>query len=131
MIEKNAIVQIADLVGPEDFYFDTHALIYKTMLDLFARRSPIDLLTVSSALKDQGHFDTIGGQSYLEELCREVLTASHIYQYALITKQKSTLRKLGTAGANISALGYVENQEVDELVDKAEQELFKVSQTYI
>jgi replicative DNA helicase len=131
MIEKNAIVKIADLLGPEDFYFDTHALIYKTMMDLFARRSPIDLLTVASSLRDQGQFDAIGGQSYLEELCREVLTASHIYQYALIVKQKSTLRKLGTAGANISALGYVENQQVDELVDKAEQELFKVSQAFM
>lgn len=131
MIEKNAVVKIADLITPDDFYFDTHALIFKVMLDLFARRSPIDILTVGSALRDMGHFDTIGGQGYLEELCHEVLTSSHIYQYALIVKQKSTLRKLGVAGASIAALGYKEDQEVDELVDKAEQELFKVSQTFM
>jgi len=131
MIEKHAIVKIADILVAEDFYFDTHALLYKVMQDLFARRSPIDVLTVSSALKDIGQLETIGGEGYLHELCNEVLTASHIYQYGLLVKQKSTLRKLGMAGANIAALGYKEDQEVDELVDQAEQELFKVSQAFM
>jgi len=131
MIEKNAIVKVADLITPEDFYYDTHALIYKIMTELFSRRAPIDLLTVGSALKDQGQFDAIGGQSYLQELCHEVLTASHIYQYALMVKQKSTLRKLGNAGSKISALGFKEDENVDELVDQAEQELFQVSQAFM
>ncbi len=131
MIEKNAIIKIADLIDPDDFYFDTHALIYKVMLDLFARRSPIDILTLASALKDINQIDTVGGEEYLKELCNEVLTASHIYQYGLLVKQKSTLRKLGSAGANITALGYKEDEDVDELVDKAEQELFKVSHAFM
>jgi len=131
MIEKNAIVKVADLITPEDFYYDTHALIYKIMTELFSRRAPIDLLTVGSALKDQGQFETIGGPGYLTELCNEVLTASHIYQYALMVKQKSTLRKLGNAGSKISALGFKEDENVDELVDQAEQELFQVSQAFM
>ena len=75
MIEKNAIVKVADFLMPEDFYYDTHATIYSAILDLFAKRSPIDLLTVGSWLKDNGKLDEVGGASYLEELTNEVLTA--------------------------------------------------------
>ena len=131
MVEKNALIKIADLIQAEDFYYETHGSIYTGMLELFAKRAPIDILTVKTWLKDNGKLDEVGGQSYLEELCNEVLTASHVFQYALIVKQKSTLRKLITSGANITALGYHEEDEVDELVDKAEQELYKVSQTFM
>ena len=131
MIEKNAIVKIADIIHPEDFYYETHAIIYGAMEELFAKRSPIDILTVSSWLKDNGKLDEVGGQTYLEEMTNEVLTASHVFQYALLVKQKSTLRKLITAGSNITACGYKEDEDVDELVDSAEQELFKVSQTFM
>lgn len=131
MIEKNAIVKIADMLEKEDFYYDTHGSIYECMQQLFHKRSPIDVLTVTAWLKDQGKLDEVGGQTYLQELCNEVLTASHIYQYALLVKQKSTLRKLITAGSCITALGYQEGEDVDNLVDQAEQELFKVSQTFM
>lgn len=131
MIEKNAIIKIADLIHPEDFYYDTHATIYTAMEDLFNKRSPIDILTVSGWLKDNSKLDEVGGQSYLRELCDEVLTASHVYQYGLIVKQKSTLRKLISAGSAITGLGFKEEDEVDELVDQAEQELFKVSQAFL
>ena len=131
MVEKNALLKITDVVQPEDFYYETHSTIYTGILELFAKRSPIDILTVKTWLKDNGKLDEVGGQSYLEEMCNEVLTASHVYQYAIIVKQKSTLRKLITSGANIAALGYKEEEEVDELVDKAERELFKVSQTFM
>jgi replicative DNA helicase len=131
MIEKNAIIQVADLLATDDFYFDTHAEIYKAASELFLKRSPIDVLTVTSWLKDNDKLDLIGGQAYLEELCQDVLTASHVFQHALIVKRKSTLRKLITAGSNITAIGYKEDEDVDELVDKAEQELFKVSQTFM
>lgn len=131
MIEKNAIVKIADMIHPEDFYYDTHALIYTAIEELFSKRSPIDIITVGSWLKDNGKIDIIGGNAYLTQLCDEVLTASHVFQYALIVKQKSTLRKLLTAGSNIAALGYREEEEVDDLVDKAEQEIFKVSQNFM
>ncbi len=131
MIEKNAIVKIADMLQPDDFYYDTHGIIYMAMMELFNKRSPIDILTVTTWLRDNDKLDLVGGQSYLTEACDEVLTSSHIFQYAMIVKQKSTLRKLISTGAVITSLGYKEDQEVDELVDKAEQELFKVSQTFM
>jgi len=100
-------------------------------LELFAKRSPLDLLTVGTWLKDNNKLDEIGGNTYLQELCNEVLTASHIHQYALIVKQKSTLRKLITAGSNVASLGYREEDDVDDLVDQAEQQIFGVSQNFM
>ncbi len=131
MIEKNAIIKVADMLSPEDFYYDINAIIYTAIEELFAKRSPIDILTVTNWLKDNGKLDIVGGQSYLREVCDEVLTASHVFQYAIIVKQKSTLRKLISSGGAITGLGYQEDQEVDELVDQAEQELFKVTQTFM
>ena len=131
MVEKNAILKIADLLAAEDFYYDVNGIIYAGMLELFTKRSPIDLLTVRTWLKDNSKLEEVGGQTYLEELCNEVLTASHVYQYATIVKSKSTLRKLISSGSNIAGLGYREEEDVDELVDQAEQELFKVSQTFL
>lgn len=131
MLEKNALLKIVDLLHPEDFYFDVHAVIYAGMVDLFTKHSPIDLLTVKNWLKDNDKLDLVGGQSYLEDLINSVLTASHVFQYALIVKEKSTRRRLITAGSNITALAYQEENVIDELVDKAEQELFKVSQTFL
>ncbi len=131
MIEKNAIIKVADMLAPEDFYYDINAIIYTAIEELFAKRSPIDILTITNWLKDNGKLDIVGGQSYLREVCDEVLTASHVFQYAIIVKQKSTLRKLISSGSAITGLGYQEDQEVDELVDMAEQELFKVTQTFM
>lgn len=131
MIEKNAIIKVADLLQAEDFYYDTHAMIYSSIMELFSKRSPIDVLTVTAALKDQKQLETVGGQTYLKELCNQVLTATHVYQYALIVKEKSTLRKLITAGSEITGLGYKEDEDADDLVDKAEQSLYKVSQTFM
>lgn len=131
MIEKNAIVKVADILQPEDFYYDTHALIFTAIQELFAKRSPLDILTIGAWLKDQGKMDIVGGDSYLKELCDSVLTASHVFQYGLIVKQKSTLRKLISAGGSITSIGYKEDEDVDNLVDQAEQELFKVSQTFM
>ncbi len=131
MIEKNAIIKVADFLQAEDFYYDSHGIIYKGMIDLFGKRGPLDVLTVSAWLKDQGELDRVGGENYLKEMTDEVLTASHVFQYAMLVKQKSTLRKLITAGSNITAIGFREDEEVDELVDQAEQELFNVSQTFM
>ena len=131
LIEKDSIIKIADILKPEDFYYDHNKIIYEGVLDLFGKRTPIDILTLSTLLKDQGKLDIIGGNAYLTELVNEVVTASHIIQYALIVKQKSTLRNLITAGHDIKSLGFKENDDIDELIDQAEKALFSVSQSFI
>ncbi|OGJ48883.1 replicative DNA helicase [Candidatus Peregrinibacteria bacterium RIFOXYB12_FULL_41_12] len=131
LIDKDAIIKIADILHPEDFYYDAHRIIYGGVLDLFGRRTPIDLLTLSTNLKDNGEIDKIGGNAYLAELINEVVTASHIVQYAVIVKQKATLRNLIKAGHDITALGFNETEEIDELIEKAEKSVFSVSRTFL
>jgi replicative DNA helicase len=131
LIDKDAIIKIADLITSEDFYHDKHARIYQAIVEIFNKRNPIDVLTVTSQLEDKKELDSIGGASYLAELTSEVPTASHIFQYATIVKQKSVLRKLLKAGDTIIGLGFNETEEIESLLEEAEKSLFNVSQTFI
>ena len=131
LIDNRSLVKVADFLKDEDFYHDKHALIYKAFLDLFNEHTPIDLMTINARLSDQKVLEKIGGIGYLASLVEDVPTASHIYEYGMIVKTKSTLRKLIVVGDEIKGLGYHENEKVDELLDKAEQALFNVTQTLI
>jgi len=130
LIDKDAIIKVADLLVPDDFYLNKHELIFAAILELFDKRSAIDMLTLTQILENRGELDKIGGSSYLAELANEVPTATHVFQYALIVKQKATLRKLLKAGNEITALGYEEAEEIAKLLEKAEKSLFSVSQTF-
>ena len=131
LLAKDSIVQVADLVGADDFYHDSHKLIYEVLFELFQKRTPIDLLTVASALSNKGELENIGGKSYLAEIVDSVVTAAHVYQYGVIVKHKSTLRKLISAGDHIKGLGYNETDEIEDILESAEKNLFNVSQTFV
>ncbi len=131
LLDKDSIIKIGDMLEPDDFYYDNHKAIYKAMLELFTKRIPIDILTLSTYLKDNDLLDMIGGNVYLTEMVNEVITVSHIVQYAVIVKQKSTLRKLIKSGQEISALGFNETEEIDELVESAEKSVFSVSKIFL
>jgi len=131
LIDKDSIVKIADLIAAEDFYHDSHRMIYQAINDLYDKRSPVDLVTLSNILDERDQLKVIGGSSYLSTLAVEVPTASHIFQYASIVKHKAILRKLILAGDSIKGLGYKEDEEVEELIDEAEKTLFSVSQTFV
>jgi len=131
LIEKDALIRVADTVKPEDFYKQAHADIFAAMVDLFAKREPIDLLSLSNRLKDKGVLEAIGGRAYLIELTSVVPTAAHLNHYASIVQKKATLRRLMEAASHITELGQNEQDDVDEILDKAEQKLFGVSQKYL
>ncbi|OIP80910.1 replicative DNA helicase [Candidatus Peregrinibacteria bacterium CG22_combo_CG10-13_8_21_14_all_44_10] len=131
LLDKDAIIKIADMIDVEDFYYDNHRTIYNGVLELFSKRSPIDILMLSNYLRENNELDKVGGNAYLTELINEVVTASHIVQYAVIVKQKSTLRKLIKAGQEITTLGFKENEEIDELIEEAEKTIFSVSRTFL
>ena len=128
LIDKDAIIRIADIVGPEDFYHDKHKMIFEAILDLFRKREPIDLLTLSNRLIDKDQLETIGGRTYLVSLSNAVPTSSHVVNYAEIVQKKSTLRNLISAASEITKIGYDQEEEVIDLLDRAEQRLFSVSQ---
>jgi replicative DNA helicase len=131
MLDKDAIIRVANLIRLGDFYKDIHNLIYETMLDLYEKREPIDVLSLSNRLEEKGQLDAIGGSSYLATLVNTVPSSSNVSHYAKVVQKKSTLRKLIETASEIVELGYHEEEDVDKLLDEAEQKLFAVSQKYI
>jgi replicative DNA helicase len=131
LIDKDAIVKVSDFLRAEDFYHDAHRLVFQSILDLYDKRSPVDLVTLTNDLEAKNELKLIGGASYLALLANEVPTATHIFQYATIVKEKAILRKLILAGDTIKGLGYKQNEEIEVLIDEAEKSLFSVSQTFM
>lgn len=131
LIDQRSLVKVADFLKSEDFYFEKHGIIYQNFLELFNEHTPIDLMTLSSRLSDKKFLEAVGGAAYLASLGEEVPTSSHVYEYATIVKTKSTLRNLISAGELIKSLGYQENEKIDDLLDRAEQTIFQVTQTLI
>ena len=92
MLDKEAISKVADFLRVDDFYHESHGVIYRAIYDLFDRRVPIDLLTITNLLEDRKQLEQVGGATYLATLVNEVPTATHVFQYAMIVKNKATLR---------------------------------------
>lgn len=132
LIDKNAIIKIADIISAEDFYKESHQLIFESVTELFSRHEPIDILSVGSRLEEKKKLEQIGGRGYLAELTNTVPTSSHVIHYANIVKKKATLRRMLNAANEIVESVYGENEDdVEKLLDKAEQKLFGVSQKYL
>ncbi len=127
MSDGNAILQVADLLIPEDFYREDHNLIYSAMCDLFSQRSPIDIRSLGSRLKEKQELEKIGGHSYLTELINSVPAVSNAKHYAEIVRKKSILRRLIEAANHINQLGFREDEELDYLLDEAEQKIFNIA----
>jgi len=131
LIDKNAIIKIADLVEAADFYRDANGLIFSAMSELYAKHEPIDILSLTDKLEEKNQLATVGGRAYLAQLANSVGTASNLEYYATLIQKKATLRRLITAAADIAELGYREGEEVDKVLDTAEQKLFTVSQKFL
>lgn len=129
LIEDDAIITIADKINAEDFYDKRHGTIYRAILRLYEQHKPVDLLTLSSVLKDGDELEMVGGSSYLTELTNAVPTAAHAEHYADIVAEKSMRRKLIKASEDIVNLSFNDSMSsVQEILEQAEQRLFAVSQ---
>ncbi len=131
MLDRDAIIKIADTLSPDDFYERRHQQIFETMLELFEDRASIDVLTVSNKLQEKNILEQIGGMSYLTSLVNTTPSAAHVVHYAQIVQRKGTLRKLIHAANDITNSAYSEAEDTDVLLDSAEQKLFGVSQKYL
>jgi len=131
MLDKEAIIQVADILKPDDFYRGIHANIYQVMLALYEKNEPIDLLSLTNRLEEKKQLEEIGGTSYLASLVNLVPTAAHVIHYANIIKRKKTLRDLIDTSGQITQLSYQEPEDVENLVDTAEQKIFSISQQSI
>ena len=128
LIDKEAITKVADFLVFDDFYRPVHQKIYATMLELYQRHEPIDILNLTNRLKEKNLLQDIGGTTYLSSLANLVPTASHVASYAKIIQQKRILRDLISASYNIAELGYQEEREMEEVLDEVEQKIFQVTQ---
>mgnify|MGYP001562057036 CR=1 FL=1 len=128
LLDKNSIYKIADFLLPKDFYKKNHQDIYSAIVELFAKGEPIDLLSVSTALKDKKIFEESGGSGYLTELVNSVPTSAHVLNYARTVHAKRILRDLIESSQEINSLGYNEDEDIDVLLDKAEQKIFSIAQ---
>src|SRR3989339_1369862 len=110
LLDKDAMIKIADIVQAEDFYKNAHTQIYESILELYQKNDPIDLLTLGNRLTEKNQLEHVGGHSYLASLTNVVPTAAHIVNYANIVHKKATRRRLLGAAHQISKLGYEENE---------------------
>ena len=131
MLDKESIIKVADLLKVGDFYKDDHNIIYEVILELYDQREPIDVLSISNKLDERKQLEKIGGSSYLASLVNVVPSASHIVHYAKVVQKKALLRRLITSASEIVEAGYREGDDVEKILDEAEQKLFSVSQKYI
>lgn len=128
LIDPKAITNVADILEADDFYKQEHRIIYEAMLELDRDRHAVDLVTLSGRLKEKKQLEGVGGIGYLTELANRVPTASHAVHYANLVHKKRVLRDLISASFEISALGWKEDRNLEEVLDEAEQKLFRVSQ---
>jgi replicative DNA helicase len=127
LIDDEVLADVTEHVNDSDFYDKSHGVIFGAMMRLYEKHKPVDLLTLTDELKRKKELELVGGSAYLTELTTYVPTAAHADSYAEIVKQKSVRRRLIKASGDISELGYDEETSTDELLQKAEAEIFSVS----
>ncbi|MBT3834837.1 replicative DNA helicase [Candidatus Peribacteria bacterium] len=131
LIDGDSISKIADILQPNDFYDPVHREIYSAIDKIYTSHRPIDLITVTTELSDSDRMSAAGGSAYLADVTTRVPTSANIVQYAQIVKKKATLRKMINAGQEIAGLGYDEEAAIEELLEKAEKNVFAITQTFL
>jgi replicative DNA helicase len=131
MIDPDAIIKIANFLRAEDFYRERHAWIYDAIATLNERREPLDFVTLVDELERRGKLEEVGGPAYLTDLIAGTPTAIYVDHYARIVERTAVLRRLISAAGKIAELAYDESQDVDDVVDRAEQIIFGVSESRI
>lgn len=126
-LEPEAFSTASEILMPEDFYRASHQRIFETMVQLSDRGEPIDLVTVTTSLANQGTIDEIGGVSYLTELAESVPTAANIGYYSKIVEEKALLRRLIRTATDIVTDTFRKEDEVEDALNEAEKRILEVS----
>ena len=128
MLEQSAVNTIIDVLKPDSFYKDAHKKIYSAIYDLFQKSEPIDILTVTSALKSAGDLEFVGGAYYISKLTSRVASTANSEFHARIISQKFIQRELIRISSDIIKDAFEDTTDVFELLDKAENNLFQVAE---
>lgn len=130
LIDPDAMVRVADRINAEDFYRPAHQKIFETMVELFERHDPIDILSLGNRLEEKTLLQQAGGRAYLVEISNTEPTSANIMHYAEIVQKKATLRRLLQTAMEIAQMGHNEEEDIDITLDHAERSLFQVSEKY-
>src|SRR3989344_3834053 len=131
LLDKDAIIAVAEFLQPQDFYDDRRKSIYEACISLYEDRIPIDVLTVAERLKKQKALKKVGGATYLAQLANKVPTAAHVEHYGRIVRDTATKRSLMGAASRLVDLSMDESLAADELLDRAESEVFSLTQRHL
>lgn len=128
LIDKDAMIEVAEFLRVEHFYSDAHAAIYGAMLTLYEAHEPLDVVSVTAQLKKEGTLKIVGGASVVSALLDVVPTSAHALKYARIIQEHFTKRRLIALGARVTELAFREQGDAQEILDSAEQDIFAISQ---
>jgi replicative DNA helicase len=131
LIDPDAVLKVASFLEDDDFYRERNGWIYRAILDLHERREPADFVTLCDELERRNVLQEVGGAAYITQLINNVPSAAYVEHYGHIVERTATLRRLIDAAGQIAALAYEEAQDVDEVVDRAEQIVFNVAEKRI
>lgn len=131
LIDKDAVTSVAAILVPEHFYAREHQIIYEAIQKLYEERKPVDVVTVSEALKKKRALIKVGGRAYLTSLVNKVPTSAHAASYAQIIKDLYTKRSLIAVSSEIVEGAFDEGQETSDILNKAEREIFSLSQKHL
>jgi replicative DNA helicase len=127
LLNKDAIYKVMEILKPEDFYRDSHKVIYEAILNLNDKNEPVDMITVSEALRQKGVIEQAGGVSYVATLASLVPTAANVEHYANIVEEKALLRTLIQLSNRVTTMGYEGSKDVQELLDQVDQSLAELT----
>ena len=128
MLEKDAFTEVCDLLRPESFYEPKHIKIYRAIQSLGMAQEPIDMLTVTNRLRQDGELESIGGAGYVASLTMNVASAAHVETHAKIVAQKYLARELISFASKVENGAFDESNDIDDLLQEAERSLFDISQ---
>ncbi len=128
MLSKDAISDVLEVIKASDHYRPAHQIVHETILDLYGRGEPADAITIAAELTKRGDIAKVGGAPYLHTLIASVPTAANAGYYARIVRERAILRRLVEVGTRIVQLGYAGDADADELVDRAQAEVFAVTE---
>ncbi len=131
LIDREAITVVSELIKPDNFYSDINRMIYEAMLSLWDERQPIDLLTLTSVLKKKKQLEKVGGSAYLSSLANVVPTAANVEHYAGIVRERYVRRSMISLGAQMTDSAFEEEKPASEILDSAEQSIFRISQEHV
>ncbi|KKQ15063.1 MAG: Replicative DNA helicase [Candidatus Daviesbacteria bacterium GW2011_GWA1_36_8] len=131
LIDKDAVVEVAEILKPHHFYkTEQHGNIFNAVVELFEKREPIDLVTVTEKLKQNGVLDRVGGSAYLAELVNMVPTSAHVLSYARIIAEHALRRTLISSSTKFVEMAYDERSAINEIIEECEQSIFALSQAH-